>query len=406
MTPSNCQRSVLYAITDALAIRTLLRRELACLSGRGWQVSVVCGQPVENAHESPCCQVYVVPMTRSLSPFRDLIALSRMVALVRRIRPDMVVASTPKAGLIGMLAAALSGVAVRVYTLRGLRLETAKFSLRTVLTLAERLACRCAHRVLCVSPSLRQLALEFRIAGPRKLVSLGAGSSTGVDIGQFQDTAVVRGKAASIRAHLKIPEKAPVIGFVGRLTADKGINDLLAAFTVVRRTLPAAHLLLVGTFEDGDPLPETVMQTIASDPQIRHVPWVAEPAPYYYVMRVLALPTYREGFPNVALEAAAAGRPVVGTVATGVVDAVVDGSTGLLSPVAAPAALAANILRLLTTDELVRRMGEAGRRNAAAFSSQIVLDRLLSFYENLCAQQGLVCAGADRAPREANCELL
>lgn len=378
------ESSILYVVTHPMAVHNLLRRELLFLSKCGWRVDLACGSYDPDASHTIPCPVHCVPMSRTISPLRDALAVFRMASLIRKLRPRIVAASTPKGGLIGIVAAAMTGVPVRVYVLRGLRLETARGPLRAALTVTERLACGCAHRVLCVSPSLRRRALELRLSNARKLTVLGSGSSTGVDCERFSPDSGMMLRSARIRANLGIPEHAPVIGYVGRLAADKGIIDLLQAFGSVRKQIPEAYLLLVGDFDDTDPLPAAVLNALKNDPRVLVTGWVNDTAPYYPLMHVLALPTYREGFPNVALEAAASGKPVIGTKATGVVDAVLHGVTGILSSTGDAGNFANNLVAILSDPNLARRLGEAGRNRAVReFSSDIVLPRLVSFYSAL-----------------------
>jgi len=246
--------------------------------------------------------------------------------------------------------------------------------------------------VICVSASLKREALRLGLTTAEKLVVLGAGSCFGVDVSRFELTAERDHKAAELRRNLNIPPDAPVIGFIGRLTRDKGVVELIEAFKAVSIELNDARLLLVGPFEEGDPVPAHTRREIATNPFIHHVGWVANTTPYIHAIDLMALPSYREGFPNVALEAAAAEKPIVATRATGVVDAVVDGITGLLSPVGDARMLAVNIVKLLTQKQLAKSMGRAARQRVEAeFSNERVCAELESFYLNLCRERGLSC---------------
>src|SRR5260221_10800481 len=214
-------------------------------------------------------------------------------------------------GLLGGIAAGLARVPCRVYTLRGLRWETASGPKRALLKLTEWIACRCAHRVICVSSSVREKLLAAHASLRQRTVVFGAGSSNGVDTRRFAPRSQNQTNAATLRAQLKIPPDALVIGFVGRLTRDKGVCELYEAHTRLRRQFPLLRLLLVGDFEAGDPLPTEVHRSIDSDSSVIRPGFVIDIADYYRVMDVFSLPTYREGFPTVALEAQAAGVPVV-----------------------------------------------------------------------------------------------
>jgi len=292
--------------------------------------------------------------------------------------------------LLGGLAACLSSVPCRIYTLRGLRCETSKGIKRWALILSERLACGCSHRVICVSESLRLRALALGLVNPRRTVVLASGSSNGVDADRFAAIPERLLQAADLRNNLGIPAEVPVIGFVGRFTRDKGLCELIEAYLQLRHERPRLHLLLVGDFEEGDPLPSNVRKIIQCDSQIVHAGMVRDTAPYYHVMDILALPTYREGFPNAASEAHAAGKPVVGTRATGVVDAVIDGVNGVLVPVGDSEALAKGFDLLLKDKELAAAMGSAGReRVRREFRQERIWEALAQEYIRLLEARGL-----------------
>lgn len=355
---------LLIAVTHPVTARVFLRGQLAFFSGRGWEVGLATspGPDLDAVREREPATVFEVPMAREIAPLGDLRALAAMRRAVAAFRPDLVAAGTPKAGLLGMLAARRAQVSARLYTVRGLRLETARGLRRRLLTAAERTAAGAAHRVVCVSASLHRRYLDLGLAPAEKIVVLGAGSSNGVDIGRFRPRPGDDAETIRLRARLGLPEGVPVIGFVGRFTRDKGIADLLATFAgPISARHPDAHLLLAGDFEAGDPVPPPVREALTSHPRVVHAGFVADTAPYYPLIDVLALPSYREGFPNAPLEAAACARPVVGYAATGTVDAVAHGETGTLVPVGDPAALGAALLAYLDDPTLARRHGAAGR---------------------------------------------
>jgi glycosyltransferase involved in cell wall biosynthesis len=297
-----------------------------------------------------------IPMRRGMAPAADLLSLLRLCRLLWRLKPEMTEFSTPKAGLLGSVAAMLCGVPSRVYLLRGLRLETSTGLKRRILLAAERLAAACSHAVLCNSESLRNQALALRVAPESKLRLLGSGSSSGVDVERFSPGPGI------LRTGLGLPPDAPVVGFVGRLTRDKGLPELVEAFDAILAAKPQAHLLLVGWFDASeDALDRGLRSRIKNHPRIHLTGYVADTAPYYRVMDVMVLPTWREGFPNVVLEAAASGIPVVTTLCTGSRDAVVPEVTGLLIPPGYPVAIREAVLQLLGNPQRRCRMGEAAR---------------------------------------------
>jgi glycosyltransferase involved in cell wall biosynthesis len=290
-------------------------------------------------------------------------------------------------------------VPCRLHTLRGLRSDTASGWKRRVLLLAERISCRTAHRVLCNSESLRRRAIAFGLTDAKHSLVLGYGSSNGVDAARFASTPESLRRAAELRPYLEIPADVPVIGFVGRLTRDKGIPELVQAFDLLRACRPELRLLLVGDREQGDPLPADTNARLDSDPQIICTGAVPDAAPYYQLMTLFCLPTHREGFPNCVLEAHAAGLAVVTTTATGAIDSVEDGVTGLLVRPGDPAALAAALERLLREPATASRMGAAGRERVARdFRPESIWDALLALYRDLLRERGIAAEVSPAVP--------
>ncbi len=374
---------ILIGITHSQTCLVLPAR-LRALQAAGFRVALICspGPLLDELVRKEKIEAYPVAMRRSFSPFSDVLGFVRLWRLLRRLRPAMTEFSTPKAGLLGNVAAKLCGVPVRVYLLRGLRLETASGLRYGLLLAAERLASACADHVVCNSRSLLAKARVLRLAPGRKLQLIGSGSSQGVDIYRFCPG------MDRMRGALGIRREAPVIGCVGRLTQDKGIPELIAAFGLIRDAVPAARLLLVGWFDESeDRISEALRRRIERDPAIICTGYVADTAPYYRAMDLMVLATWREGFPNVVLEAAATQIPVVATIATGSRDAVVPEVTGLLVPAGYPEAIAEAVLRLMRDPELRARMGSAAREwTIERFASRDVLALTGEFYGSLMAR--------------------
>jgi glycosyltransferase involved in cell wall biosynthesis len=234
--------------------------------------------------------------------------------------------------------------------------------------------------VLCNSRSLRDKALALRVGSPAKLQVLGPGSSNGVDLGRF------RPGLEGLRKSIGIAPEAPVIGFVGRLTRDKGVPELMEAFELVLKGRPDARLILVGWFDESeDALPPRLRLAIERNPKVVCTGFVSDTAPWYRAIDVLVLPTHREGFPNVALEASSSGIPVITTMATGSREAVLPGITGLLVPPRDPQALAESMLELLEDRVRRRLMGAAARRWVVESFPQARIHALsVSLYKDLC----------------------
>lgn len=377
---------IVYAVTTPRVAWWFLRGQLAYLREAGADIHLVSSpeEQLEPSARREGVTAHGVKMHREIAPLHDLLALARLWLLFLRLRPDLVNVSTPKAGLLAGLAALLAGVRSRVYVLRGLRMETSSGPRRRVLWLAERLACMSATRVVCVSASLRDRAVELGLLARRKAVLIGDGSSNGVDVERFEASPATLAHSANLRGELGLAPDAKVIGFVGRFTRDKGLAELAAAFPEVLARHPEARLLLVGDFEEGDPVPEETRQLLEDHDHVVRTGWVPEVAPYVHLCDVVALPTYREGFPNIAVEAGAAGKPVVTTDATGARDAVVHERTGLVVPVRDARALASALDRLLASPELAQEMGQNGHRRAVErFRPEVIWSGLLDLYLDL-----------------------
>ncbi|HEV2484294.1 MAG TPA: glycosyltransferase family 4 protein [Terracidiphilus sp.] len=380
---SNKSHSIVVGITSPHTC-VVLKGRLRALREAGFRVTLVAspGELLGSTAASEGVESIAIPMQRRIAPIADLVSLFRLWRLMRRLKPDMVEFSTPKAGLLGTMAARLCGIPRRVYMLRGLKLETTTGFKRRILLWAERLAAACAHVVLCNSNSLRAEALALGVAPAAKLLLLGDGSSNGVDMERYSPG------SSNVRERYGLPHDAHVVGFVGRLTRDKGLLELIEAFDAILQAEPKAHLLLVGWFDTSeDSLGDEVRGRIQCHSHIHLTGFVNGTAPFYRAMDVMVLPTWREGFPNVVLEAAATGIPVVTTQSTGSRDSVVPEVTGLLIPPGYPEAISEAVLKLLRDPERRRRMGYAARAWVLEhFIDERVLGRTAAYYKSLLAQ--------------------
>ena len=371
---------IVVGITSSQTCLTLTGR-LRALRLAGFRVTLVSspGELLDRTAAREGVESVAIPMKREIAPPADIVSLVRLWWLLLRLRPDMTEFSTPKAGLLGTLAAMLAGVPTRIYMLRGLKVEgTAGFK-RRILLAAERLAAFCAQIVLCNSQSMRAEALAMGLAPAAKLNLLGDGSSNGVDVERFSPG------SSGVRGRLGLPSEAPVVGFVGRLTCDKGLPELMDAFDTILKSEPEAHLLLVGWFDAAeDALCPCLRERIGNHPRIHCTGFVADAAPYYRAMDPMVLPTWREGFPNVVLEAEASCVPVITTIATGSRDSVVPEVTGLLIPPGYPEAISEAVLKLLRDPARRRRMGEAARAWVVEhYANERVLGLITGYYKSL-----------------------
>ena len=400
--PVNSDRPRLIAVVNSSIAVGFLQGQLQYLQDRGFDVTVISpgGNGLDQMARIQGVRTIEVPMARQISPLRDLVSLWRLWRIMRDLRPTVTNVGTPKAGLLGGLAAWLNRVPCRFYTLRGLRFETTNGLKRRLLIYAERLACRFAHRVICVSKSVREMAMASGLTSWEKTVVFGCGGSNGVDASRFAPTSERITRATELRRELGIPPSAPVMGFVGRLTRDKGVPELVEAFIRLRDQFPDLRLLLLGRFECEDPLPVEIRRRLETHPQVVLMghqqgngkpPLAGQPrgdwpvedaAPYYSLMDVFVLPSHREGLPKVILEAQAACKPVAAARATGIVDAVAHEDTGLLFPVGDREALTGAVARLLSAKALATKLACAGHeRVKREFRQEQVWEALYQEYQ-------------------------
>jgi glycosyltransferase involved in cell wall biosynthesis len=400
---------LVYIVTHAPSAM-FLRGHPTYMRERGFDVVVISapGDELRVFRELEEVTTVTVPMEREISPLKDLVSLIQLYTVLRRLRPAIVNAGTPKAGLLGMIAAWAAGVPIRIYFLFGLRLETTHGLKRFVLGVAERCASFLAHRVMCDSESLRRLYVKLGYTKEAKTCVPAKGSTNGVFIDEPAETTQVDERARALRARLGIPDGAPVIGFVGRLTRDKGVPELVDAFDLILASFPDARLLILGRFEDNDPIPESYVKRLHSHPRVVMTGFVYDTGSYYRIMDVVAFPSYREGLAGPPLEAALVAEiPSVAFEATGTVDAVCDGVTGTIVPLGDVASFACALEKYLTNDPLRREHGQAARNYVLRhFSPEIVQEGIYGEYIRLLkARSGALFQKLvdypDRAPQSA-----
>jgi glycosyltransferase involved in cell wall biosynthesis len=378
----------LVHVTTVPQTLMFLAGQAGYLRRRGIEVFAISspGAALERFREAEGIECFPVSMERRITPARDLVALARLWVLLRRIRPHIVDAHTPKGGLLGMTAACLAGVPGRIYHLHGMPFMTASGLRRHLLRATERIASSLATRVLCVSRSIAEVAAAAGLARDGKIGVLLGGSINGVDAaGRFRPPADPN-ECRAWRAALGIPPDSRVIGFVGRLVREKGLAELARAWLALRREMPDLRLLLVGPHEPHDPIPEDVAAMLRTDPRVLVVGFDWDTPKYYRAMDVLALPSYREGFPVVPLEAAAMRLPVVATSVPGCVDAVVDGVTGTLVAPRDDRALAVALRAYLDDASLRQCHGAAARERVLRdFEQERIWSALHAEYVHLAS---------------------
>ncbi|GAB2770290.1 glycosyltransferase family 4 protein [Salinimicrobium soli] len=308
-------------------------------------------------------RTFHVEMTREITPVRDIKALWRFYSFLKKEQPLIVHSHTPKAGIIGMLAARMANVPIRLHTVAGMPLMETKGIKRKILLQVEKLTYSCATKVFPNSQGLKSFLTREKLVNPGKIQVLGEGSSNGIDTDFFDPQKFSRDKRMSIRQELKIPLNDIVFIFIGRLVSDKGINELVQAFIKAQKVQENLTLLLVGSFEhELDPLDNKNIQAIEEHPKIRTTGYQEDVRPFLAVADVLAFPSYREGFPNVVMQAASMGLPAIVTDIIGCNELVGDEKNGIIIPVKNEEALLRAMNTLARDPELRRRLALNSRK--------------------------------------------
>lgn len=328
--------------------------------------------------------VTTVPMVRGINLLKDLVSVCLMVRTLLRQRPNLVHSYTPKAGLVTMLAAWLCRVPVRVHTFTGLIFPTARGLKRQVLIWVDRLICACATHVVPEGEGVKRDLQRYRITS-KPLQVIGHGNIAGVDTSHFSpDVSDVRTAAAALKERLALAPSSMIFCFVGRLNQDKGITELYQAFAA----LPAqAHLLLVGGLDNSAPIPLSLQTALEGHPRVHGLGFMDDIRPALSLANVLVLPSYREGFPNVVLQAGAMGLPVIATDINGCNEVVEPGFNGWLVPARDAKALQEGMQAAMQTPGSERiNMGQRAReRIKARFERTEHWQRMEHFYRELLA---------------------
>lgn len=317
-----------------------------------------------------------VPMERHISPLRDLKSLWRLIRVFRKERPTMVHSMTPKAGLLSMMAAWLTRVPVRVHTFTGLVFPTAKGLTQKILILTDRITCACATHIIPEGEGVKNDLTNYRIT-KKPLKVLGHGNVRGIDLEHYNpELPEVKAEAAKLRK-----DGVFTFVFVGRLVGDKGINELVGAFERLHKEYPATRLLLVGPEESNlDPLKPETLAKIKENPSIEAVGSQPDVRPWFVAADVLVFPSYREGFPNVVIEAGAMGLPSIVTDINGSREIIIEGRNGTIIPARDEDALYQAMKQMADNLDQLKSMASEARPLIASRYEQSYVRRCLKEY--------------------------
>jgi glycosyltransferase involved in cell wall biosynthesis len=330
-------------------------------------------------------QTFAVELTRKITPMADLKALLKLYRFFRRERPLIVHSHTPKAGTIGMLAAKLAGVPYRLHTVAGLPLMEATGKKRILLNAVERVTYACATVVYPNSFGLKEIIIKEGFCKANKLKVIGKGSSNGINTEYFNPELFLDLERSTLKASLNITSIDKIFVFIGRLVGDKGINELVAAFKEFNIQYPNAKLLLVGEQEQQlDPLLPDTIKEMENNQNIISVGYQSDVRPYLAISDVLAFPSYREGFPNVVMQAGAMGLPSIVSDINGCNEIITQDLNGSIIPPKNMAALLAAMLNFVNDKQkAVYLQANARKMIVELYEQKVVWEAILAEYKSL-----------------------
>ena len=384
-------KKLIRITTVPLSLKVLLKGQLRFMASNGFDVKGVSseGEELREVHENEGIAVEAITMSRKITPFQDLKSLWEMWNFLRKEKPQIVHTHTPKAGIIGMLAARLAGVPHRLHTVAGLPLMEAIGTKRKILNFVEKLTYSSATRVYPNSKGLYDFILQNNFTQSNKLKIIANGSSNGIDTTFFSPAQVTEKERVTLREKLNIQPDNFVFVFVGRIVSDKGINELIKAFSELQAAennkLMGIKLLLVGGLEnDLDPLNPETLAEINQNKDIISVGFQRDVRSFFAIADALVFPSYREGFPNVVMQAGAMGLPSIVSDINGCNEIIIEGENGLIIPSKNVEKLKEKMLTLAKDKNLYTKLkGNSRRMIENRYEQSVVWNALLEEYEGL-----------------------
>lgn len=337
------------------------------------------GKDLQEVHEREGIEVIALPMERHISLIKDIVSLIRMIVLFIKEKPDMVHSLTPKAGLISMLAGWITRVPVRMHTFTGLVFPTATGFKQKILIAMDRLTCACATHINPEGNGVKNDLIKYKITS-KPLHIIANGNINGINLTHYQRTAEVLSQAKQYRE-----ENAFTFCFVGRMVRDKGINELVSAFVKLHQKYAYVRLILVGPFErELDPVDQSTEEQILHHPAIAFMDFQKDIRPFMAASDALVFPSYREGFPNVVIQAGAMGLPSIVTNINGCNEIIISGENGVIIEPRNEEQLYQAMETFITHQDKVKEMAANCRKLVAdRYDQKIVWNALLEEYKNL-----------------------
>lgn len=363
-----------------------LKGQIAFLVQQGFDVIIISGpgEEISMLAKKENARLYPVNFTKKITPFTDFFQLLRIIQIIRKEKPDIINAGNPKSGFLIMIASWITGHKKRIFTLHGLLSDTKKGITRSLISISEKISCNIAAQVLVVSHSLKIHAENRKILSPKKGIVIGRGSANGIDLSLYSRNEANEMHARLIKKQFGFKGDEMVLGYIGRITKDKGISVLVHAFNILRTKYPFLRLVLAGPTIEENPLSEQLLHQLNHDESIFYMGKLFDVTPVYHVINILVLPSMREGLPNVLIEAAAMEVPVVASDIPGCRDAVLPDINGELFEKNNVDSLMAILEKLINNTALREQYGMNGRKFVQDnFTNETIWKGQLNIYQKL-----------------------
>jgi glycosyltransferase involved in cell wall biosynthesis len=368
------------------SLKGLLKGQLKFMSDSGYEVIGISssGAALLDVERNEGVRVIPVEMTRKISPAKDLNALLQLYKIFKKEKPYIVHANTPKASLLSMIAAFFARIPHRIYTVTGLRFEGERGIKREILIAMERISCRAATKVIPEGQGVKYTLIKNKITS-KKLEVIGNGNINGINIDYFSPESILPQEKIELKSMLNIRPDDIVFCFIGRIVKDKGINELINVFSIINQQNTGIKLLLVGAFErDLDPLLPETEKEIDSNPNIITTGFQSDVRPYLAISDIFVFPSYREGFPNVVMQAGAMDLPCIVTDINGCNEIIKEGINGLIIPPKDKDSLKEKMLLLLNNSDLRFRLKQQAREMITSrYEQRMLWNALLNEYKSL-----------------------
>lgn len=375
--------------TVPVSLNILLKGQLKFLSNH-FAITAIsgAGKDLDEVVEREGVKTYVIEIQRNISPFKDVVSLIQLYFYFKKEKPIIVHSITPKAGLLSMLAGKMAGVPIRMHMFTGLIFPTKTGKIQKLLIKMDQLLCWCATNIYPEGNGVKNDLISYEITS-KPLKILANGNVNGIDLEYFALDAISNEQQSQLKKELNIEEKDFIFIFVGRLVSDKGINELIQAFSKFK--IQNSRLLLVGPLEsDLDPLLSKTLKEIETNPNIISVGFQKDVRPYFAISNCLVFPSYREGFPNVVMQAGAMGLPSIVSNINGCNEIIIEGENGTIIPVKDYEAIKSAMLKMIVDKEFYFKLKENSRSMIRSrYEQSVVWNALLQEYKTLLKEKNI-----------------